>query len=110
MDRAGALPVGNYALPNSIPVGYLYHELHDGVCGGGKTGHLIHRERPEIRSGKLPDSHIDLACQLGIKLPGLFPNPKSPVESCVLIPPQLHNKTLTRLLLTTRGVAPPDCR
>jgi hypothetical protein len=44
MDRAGALPVGSYALPNSLPVRYLYHRLHNGVCGDGNNGPLINRE------------------------------------------------------------------
>jgi hypothetical protein len=38
MDRAGAPPVGSYALPNSLPVCCLYHMLHNGVCGDGNTG------------------------------------------------------------------------
>jgi hypothetical protein len=43
MDRAGALPVGSYALPNSLAVCCFYHRLHKGVCGDGNTG-LIHRD------------------------------------------------------------------
>jgi hypothetical protein len=70
MDRAGALPVGSYALPNSLAVCCLYHRLHNGVCGDGSTGPLIHWDdaarAPEIHSGKLPASHMDLACQLGL--------------------------------------------
>jgi hypothetical protein len=44
MDRAGALPIGSYALPNSLPVCCLYHRLHNGVCGDGNTGPLINRD------------------------------------------------------------------
>jgi hypothetical protein len=44
MDRAGALLVGSYALPNSLPVCCLYHRLHNGVCGDGNDGPLIHRD------------------------------------------------------------------
>jgi hypothetical protein len=44
MDRAGALPVGSYALPNSLPVCCLYHRLHNSVCGDGNTGPLSHRD------------------------------------------------------------------
>jgi hypothetical protein len=44
MNRAGALPVGSYALPNSLPVCYLYHRLHIGVRGDGKTGPLIDQQ------------------------------------------------------------------
>jgi hypothetical protein len=60
MDRAGALPVGSYALPNSLPVCFLYHRLHNGVCGDGNTVPLFHLDgaarAPEIHSGKLPAS------------------------------------------------------
>ena len=45
---------------------------------------------------------MDLACQLGLKLSAWT------VESYVSIPPQFHSKSLTRLSLTFRGVAPPD--
>jgi hypothetical protein len=45
---------------------------------------------------------MDLACQLGLWLPAWT------VESYVSIPPQFHNKSLARLSLTFRGVAPPD--
>jgi hypothetical protein len=44
MHRAGALPVGSYALPNNLPAGCLYHRLHNGVCDHGSTGPLIHRD------------------------------------------------------------------
>jgi hypothetical protein len=44
MDRAGALPVGSYALPNSLAVWCLYHRLHNGVCGAGNTVPLVHRD------------------------------------------------------------------
>jgi hypothetical protein len=44
MDRAGALPVGSYALPNSLAVCCLYHRLHNGMCGNDNTGSLIHRD------------------------------------------------------------------
>jgi hypothetical protein len=40
--RAGALSVGSYALPNSLAVCCLYHRLHNGVCGDGNIGPLIH--------------------------------------------------------------------
>jgi hypothetical protein len=34
MNLAGALPVGRYALPNSLPVAAgLYHRLQNGICG-----------------------------------------------------------------------------
>jgi S-adenosylmethionine synthetase len=70
MDRAGALRVGNYALPNSLTVSCLYHRLHNGVCGNGNTVFYfigtVRPEPPEIHSGKLPASHMDLACQLGL--------------------------------------------
>jgi hypothetical protein len=70
MDRAGVLPVGSYALPNSLAVCCLYHRLYNDVCSGGNTDPLIHRDgaarAPEIRSGKLPASHVDVACQLGL--------------------------------------------
>jgi hypothetical protein len=70
MDRAGALPVGSYALPNSLAVCCLYYRLQNSVCGDVNTGPLLHRddaaEPPEIHSGNLPASHMDLACQLGL--------------------------------------------
>jgi hypothetical protein len=44
MDRAGALPVRSYALPNSLAVCCLYRRLHNRVCGDGNTGPLIHRD------------------------------------------------------------------
>jgi hypothetical protein len=44
MDRAGALLVGSYALPNSLLVCCLYNRLYNGVCGDGKTGPVIHRD------------------------------------------------------------------
>ena len=70
MDRAGALPVGSYALPNSLPVCCRYNRLHNGVYGDGNTGPLVigtvRPEPPEIHFGNLPASHVDLACQLGL--------------------------------------------
>jgi hypothetical protein len=44
MDRAGALPVGSNALPNSLSACCLYHMLHKGVCGDGNTGTLLYRD------------------------------------------------------------------
>jgi hypothetical protein len=44
MERAGALPVGSYALPNNLPVGCLHHWLHNGVCGEGSTGPFLYRD------------------------------------------------------------------
>jgi hypothetical protein len=44
MDRAGALRVGSYVLPNSLAVCCLSHRLYNGVCGDGNTGPLIHRD------------------------------------------------------------------
>jgi hypothetical protein len=43
-------------------------------------------EHPEIHSGKLPASHMDLACQLGLQLPAWT------VESYTSIPPQFQAK------------------
>jgi hypothetical protein len=69
-DRAGTLPVGSYALQNSLAECCLYHRLHIGVCGDGNTGPLLHREgavrAPELHSGNLSASYMDLACQLGL--------------------------------------------
>jgi hypothetical protein len=44
MHRAGALLVKSYAFSNSLAVCYLYHSLHNGVCGDGNTGPLIHQD------------------------------------------------------------------
>jgi hypothetical protein len=44
MNRAGALPVGRYALPNNLPGAGLYQWLQNDICGDGSTGHLIHRD------------------------------------------------------------------
>jgi hypothetical protein len=90
MGRAGTLPVGSYALPNSVAVCCLYHRLHNGVCNDGNTGPLIHWDgavrSPEINSGKLPSSYMDLACQLGLWLPACT------VDAYASIPPPFHAK------------------
>jgi hypothetical protein len=44
MNRAGALPVERYALPNNLPVAGLYHRLQSDICGDGSSGPLIHRD------------------------------------------------------------------
>jgi hypothetical protein len=46
----------------------------------------VRPEPPEIHSGKLPASHMDLACQLGLWLPAWT------VESYATIPPQFQAK------------------
>jgi hypothetical protein len=43
-DRAGALPAGSYALPNSLAVCCLYHWLHNGVWVDGSTCPLFRRD------------------------------------------------------------------
>jgi hypothetical protein len=43
-DRAGALPVGSYALPNSLAVCYFYHRLQNDVRGDDNTGPQLHRD------------------------------------------------------------------
>jgi hypothetical protein len=44
IDRAGAPPGGSYALPNSFAVCYLYHRLHNVVCGDVNTDPLINQD------------------------------------------------------------------
>jgi hypothetical protein len=70
MDRAGALAVGSYALPNSLAVSCL---IIGSITACVVTETLVllfigtvRPEPPEIHSGKLPASHMDLACQLGL--------------------------------------------
>jgi hypothetical protein len=43
-DRAGALPVRIYALPNNLPACCLYHRLNNSEGGDGNTVPIIHRD------------------------------------------------------------------
>jgi hypothetical protein len=59
MYRAGATPVGCLH----------FRTVSNLVWGAGRNGLLIHTaqpELPEIHSGQLPASHMDLAFQLGL--------------------------------------------
>jgi hypothetical protein len=99
-DRAGALPVKSYALPNSLTVYCPCHRLHNGLCGDGSTGPLIHRGRcgpSHLKS--IPASHEPAiwtwpACQPVLLLASWT------AESKVSIPPWILNISLARLLLT----------
>jgi hypothetical protein len=105
MDRAGALPVGIYLHPNSLTVCCVYDMLHNAMCCDGNTGPLIHRDgaarAPRNLFWPVPANHLDLAldtsCQTGLQSP-LFRFRRSFIV-----------KNITRLSLTLRGVAPPDC-
>jgi hypothetical protein len=86
--------------------------LHNGVWFDGNNDPLIHGfigtarpEPPEIHSGKLPASHMDLACQLGLEVPAW--TVKSYVKRYMsdpegLLRPELHVHRLevARYLLT----------
>jgi hypothetical protein len=85
----------------------LFHRLHKGLCRDGNIGLLILRDgavrTPEVNSDNLPASHMDLACPLALQQPDWT------AESNVSIPLQFHCISLTRLSVSFRGVAPPDC-
>jgi hypothetical protein len=100
LDRAGALPVKSYALPNSLTVYCLCHRLHNGLCGDRSTGSLIHQDGcgpshlQSIPASYEPAMWTWPACQLGLLLASWT------VESKVSIPPRILNISLARLLLS----------
>jgi hypothetical protein len=107
INRAGALPVGSYALRNSLPVCCLYHRLHNGVCGDGNTGPLIHRDGAARSPWNLFWQVTSQPYGPGLTAWTLAAGLDCKVLSLDSV--SVASKILTRLLLTFRGVAPSDC-
>jgi hypothetical protein len=107
MDRAGALPVGSYPLPNSLAVCFLYHRLHNGVCVDSNTGPLIHRDGAVRAPG---NTFWQVSSQpYG---PGLSAWTLAASLDCRVLclnSASVPSNSLAILLITFRGVAPLDC-
>jgi hypothetical protein len=106
-DHAGAQPIGSYALLNGPTVSCLYHRLHNGVCGDGNTGPLIHRDG----AARAPSNPFWQATSqpYGPGLPAWTLAASMDCRVLRLDSTSVSSKRPTRLSLTFRGVAPPDC-
>jgi hypothetical protein len=107
MDHPDALPVGSYALPNSLPVFCLYHRPYNGVWVDGNTGPLIHRDSAD-RASLNPSWQVNSQPYD----PGLSVWTFDASLDCRILcldSAAVSSKSIARLLINFRVVAPPDC-